>query len=82
MYPQGYICPSEGVHLRLAVEGKIYCYITDFQIFIHITVNSIFKNDYMLIVKYAVSMISTAIVRVKFLRRRICVSTFPVRYFV
>jgi len=24
MYPQVYICLSEGVHLRLAVEGKIY----------------------------------------------------------
>jgi len=33
--PWGYICPSEVVHLRLAVEGKIYLYIIYFQIFIH-----------------------------------------------
>jgi len=26
MYPQGYICLSEGVHLRLAIEKK-YIYI-------------------------------------------------------
>jgi len=26
MYPWGYICLSEGVHLRLAIEGKICLY--------------------------------------------------------
>ena len=42
MYPQGYICPSEGVHLRLAIEEKniftyhffpnIYTYISEWYI--------------------------------------------------
>jgi len=44
MYPQGYICLSEGVHLRLAIEEK--------SIFKKISVNIIFKNHYMLVVKY------------------------------
>jgi len=40
MYPRGYICPSEGVHLRLAIEQKnmftyysfpnIYTYISEY----------------------------------------------------
>jgi len=37
VYPWGYVCLSEGVHLRLVIEGKIYEYIY-FQIFIHISV--------------------------------------------
>jgi len=37
MYHQGYICLSEGVHLRLAIGGKIYLYIIYFQMLIHIT---------------------------------------------
>ena len=52
MYPQGYICLSEGVHLRLAIEEKIYLHNICFQIFIHISVNIIFKNHCMLVVKY------------------------------
>jgi len=50
----GYIRISKGVHLRLAIEGKIcLCsYIIYFQIFIHISVNIIFKNHHVLIVKY------------------------------
>jgi len=48
----GYICLSEGVHLRLAIEEKIYLHNICFQIFIHISVNIIFKNHYMLVVKY------------------------------
>jgi len=51
MYPQGYIILSEGVHLRLAIEEKIYLHNIYFQIFIHISVNIIFKNHYIL-VKY------------------------------
>jgi len=51
MYPQGYICLSEGVHLRLAIEEKIYLLDICFQIFIHISVNINFKNHYMLVVK-------------------------------
>jgi len=52
MYPWGYICLSEGVHLRLAIEGKIYLHVVYFQIFIHISLNIIFKSQYMYIVKY------------------------------
>jgi len=52
MYPQGCIFLSEGVHLRLAIEEKIYLQIVYFQIFIHISANIIFKNHYMFIVKY------------------------------
>jgi len=52
MYPQGYICLFEGVHLRLAIEEKIHLRTLYFQIFVHISVNNIFKNPYMLIVKY------------------------------
>jgi len=37
--------------LRLAIEGKIYLKIIYFQIFIHISVNIIFKNYYMFVVK-------------------------------
>jgi len=42
-YDLVYICLFEGVHLRLAVEGKMYLYVSCFQIFIHIA---------MLIAKY------------------------------
>ena len=52
MYPKGYICLSEGVHLRLAGDEKIYLRIIYFQIFIHISLSIIFKNHYMLIVKH------------------------------
>jgi len=51
-YPQGYICLSEGVHLRLAIEEKIYSHNICFQIFINISVNITFKNHYRLVVKY------------------------------
>jgi len=51
MYPQGYICLSEGVHLRLAKIRKIYLHIY-FQIFIHISLSIMIKYHYMLIVKY------------------------------
>jgi len=58
MYPYGYICQSEGVHLRLAIDmGKTYLYIIYFQIFIHISVNIIFKNHCLLIVNYIVRKI-------------------------
>jgi len=55
MYPQGYICLFEGVHLRLAIEEKIHLRTIYFQIFIHISVNNIFKNLYMLLLN--ISMI-------------------------
>jgi len=52
MYPQGYICLSEGVHLRLSVEeqnifaynffSNIYTYINEYY----------FQKSFMLIVKY------------------------------
>ena len=48
----GYICLSEGAHLRLAIDKKMYLHIIYFQIFIHISVIIIFKNHNMLIVKY------------------------------
>ena len=35
VYPQGYICLSEGVHLRLSIGDNIYLHIICFQIFIH-----------------------------------------------
>ena len=47
VYPLGYICLSEGVYLRIAIEGKIYLYIIYFQIFIHISVNTVFNNHYL-----------------------------------
>jgi len=49
----GYICLSEVVYLRLAIEGKHSC-IIHFQIFaVYISVNTIFKNRFhMLFVKY------------------------------
>jgi len=31
----GYVCLFEGVHLRLATEGKVHLHIICFQIFIH-----------------------------------------------
>jgi len=52
MYREGYICLSDGAHLRLAVEGKTLLHMIYFQIFIHMPVNIIFKNGYSLIVKY------------------------------
>ena len=51
MYPWVYVCLSEGVHLRLAIEGKIYLHVY-FQIFVRIPLNIIFKSQYMYIVKY------------------------------
>jgi len=45
----GYICLSKGVHFRLVGEEKNVLHIIYFQIFIHISVNIIFKN--VLIVK-------------------------------
>jgi len=51
--PQGYIYLFEGVHLRIVMEGKsIFVYTIYFQIFVHISVNSIFRNHFLLIVKY------------------------------
>ena len=55
MYPWGYICLSEGVHLRLATEVKyIFTYLLfpNIYTFIHVSVNSILKSRYMPIVKY------------------------------
>jgi len=52
MYPQGYICLSERIHLRLAIDEKMYLHIIYFHTFIHISVIIIFKNHYTLIVKY------------------------------
>jgi len=46
-YNLGYICLSEGVHVRLLLEGKnilIYLY----RIFVHISVHIILNNHYML----------------------------------
>jgi len=51
MYPWGYICLSEGVRLRLAIEGKKYLHVVYFKIFIHLSLNLIFKSHYMYIVK-------------------------------
>jgi len=51
MYPQGYICLSESVHLRLAIDEKMYLHIIYFQIFLHISVIIILINN-TLIVKY------------------------------
>jgi len=51
-YPQGYICLSERIHLRLAIDEKMYLHIIYFHTFIHISVIIIFKNHYTLIVKY------------------------------
>jgi len=49
----GYICPSEGVHLRLATEEKyLYLHIFYFQIYIHISVYITLKSSYMLFLKY------------------------------
>jgi len=54
----GYMLPL-GVHLpiwrgtnKLTIEGKICLYIIDFELCIHISVNIIFKNHYVLIGKY------------------------------
>jgi len=52
MYLQGYICLSEGVHLMLAIDEKMYLHIIYFQTYIHILVIIIFKNHNTLIVKY------------------------------
>jgi len=52
MYPWGYICLSEGVHLRLAIEGKKYLHVVYFQIFVHILLNIILKSHCMFVVKY------------------------------
>jgi len=43
MYPKWYICLSEGVHLRLAIEWeKISLYIIHFKLFIHINLSEPF----------------------------------------
>ena len=52
IYLQGYICLSEEVHLRLAIDEKMCLHIIYFQIFIHTSVIIIFKNHNTLIVKY------------------------------
>jgi len=50
IYPQGYICLSEGVHLRLAEDEKnIFTYYLFPNIYILL---SIIAKNYMLIVKY------------------------------
>jgi len=40
----GYICLSEGVHLKLAIEGKICLYIIHSQLFISVNVMSTRRN--------------------------------------
>jgi len=56
MYPYGYICLSDGLHLRLAVEGNntfLYCLFPNILLYAYSTsVNIIFTNHYKLIVKY------------------------------
>jgi len=52
MYPQGYICLSERVHLRLTEDEKNTLTFIYFQIFIHISLSIIIKSQYFLIVKY------------------------------
>jgi len=52
MYLWGYIYLSEGVHLRLAIVGKIYLHFVYFQIFVHISLNIIFKSHCMFVVKH------------------------------
>jgi len=51
MYPQGYICRSEGVHSRFAIEEKN---IFTYYLFpnTYISWNNIYKNPYMRVVKY------------------------------
>jgi len=58
MYPQGYICLSEGVHLRLSIENKNmfayyliskYLYIYHY---IYLYIYTIIKSHYMLMVKF------------------------------
>jgi len=44
MCPWGYVLQSKGVHLWLAIEEQ--------NIFTYISVNILFKNHYMLIVKH------------------------------
>ena len=51
MYPQEYICLSEGVR-GFAIEDKIFLHVVYFQIFMHIALKIIFKSHYMFIVKY------------------------------
>jgi len=50
-YPQGYICLSEGVHLRLAIEEQNIFAYNFFQRFIHTSVHIPFNYRYVLIVK-------------------------------
>jgi len=52
MYPQGYICLPEGVHLRFSMEEQNIFTHDFFRIFVHISVNILLKNHYMLIVRY------------------------------
>jgi len=52
MYPWGYICLSEGVHLRLAIEGKNIFTCCLFSNIYTYSLNIIFKSHYMFIVKY------------------------------
>jgi len=51
MYAKGYICLSEGVHLRLAIEDKIYLYIIYFQYLYIYQLILLSKSHYRLIVK-------------------------------
>jgi len=52
MQPQGYICLSVEVQLRLAIEEQNIFTYNFFQIFIHISANVIFEIIITLIVKY------------------------------
>jgi len=51
----GYIGISEGVRLKVInrrAKSKIYLHMIYFQIFTHILINILFKNHYMVVVKY------------------------------
>jgi len=52
MYPEGYVCLSEGVYLRLIIEGKnMFTYYSFRNIYRYIS-EYYFQNHYMLIAKY------------------------------
>jgi len=52
MYPQGYICLFEGVHLRLSIEEQnMFAYNLFPNIYTYIS-EILFKNRYMITVKY------------------------------
>ena len=47
MYPQGYICLSEGVHLRLAIDEKtIFAYFLFPNIYTNVSENYLKKSLY------------------------------------